>query len=78
LSASIGVPVTVTAWLIASVNVTVWPTPRSPLDGDSAIEMIAGGVLVLDTVAVLVAVAPAVPGASSLKLTVTVSVPAAL
>ena len=45
LSASVGVPpvvLTVTFPLMVSVSVTVLPAPRSPLEGDSVIELIVG------------------------------------
>ena len=50
LSVSVGVPpavLTVAASLRLSVNVTVLPASRSPLDGDSAIELIVGVVMTL-------------------------------
>ena len=46
LSVSVGVPpATVTASLRLSVSVTVLPASRSPLEGDSAIELITGVVV---------------------------------
>ena len=42
LSVSCGVPLTVTASLMPTVYVTVLPTPRSPLKGNSAIDDIVG------------------------------------
>lgn len=40
--ASVGVPVTFTLSFMVSEKVTVLPTPRSPLEGDSATDVMVG------------------------------------